>query len=156
MTKVTRPLMILAATALLSGTAFAGQAQQNTGCGLGTMIFAGKADNSVVLQVLQATTNGTSGNQTFGISSGTLGCDQPSKLAANERLMEFLTANLDSVARDMAMGQGESLDTVAELMGVSDSARPALYASLQNNFSLVFASGEETSATVLDRMVSLN
>ena len=48
--------------------------QENTGCGLGTMLFDGQ--QGIAPQVLAVTTNGTSGNQTFGITSGTLGCTQ--------------------------------------------------------------------------------
>src|SRR6186713_935077 len=42
------------------------------GCGLGSMIFE---PDSGFTQVFAATTNGTSGNQTFGITSGTSNCD---------------------------------------------------------------------------------
>ena len=41
------------------------------GCGLGSMIFE---PDSGFTQVFAATTNGTSGNQTFGITSGTSNC----------------------------------------------------------------------------------
>ena len=48
-------------------------ANENTGCGLGSMII--KNQNSTMLQAIAATTNGTSGNQTFGITSGTSNCN---------------------------------------------------------------------------------
>ncbi len=44
------------------------------GCGVGTIIWNGQS--GVAPQVLAATTNGTLGNQTFGVSTGTLGCAQ--------------------------------------------------------------------------------
>ena len=43
------------------------------GCGLGYVLF-GHNDNSPIMQVLAATTNGISGNQTFGMTTGTSGC----------------------------------------------------------------------------------
>src|SRR5271170_5520755 len=43
------------------------------GCGLGAMMFQGK--DGVVMHVLAATFNSSSGNQTFAMSSGTLGCE---------------------------------------------------------------------------------
>ncbi|HXV21556.1 MAG TPA: DUF3015 family protein [Desulfuromonadales bacterium] len=138
---------------LLAGAAFAGQAASNTGCGLGTILWGNKADNSVFSQSLQATTNGIFGNQTFGITSGTLGCDQPANIAASERLMEFTVANMDSLARDIARGEGESLATLAELLAVPAENRGEFYANLQGNFADIFITGEESAANVLDRIV---
>lgn len=129
------------------------QAARNTGCGLGTILWDGNADGSIMSQTLQATTNGTFGNQTFGITSGTLGCDQPQNIAAAERLQEFVAANTDSLARDMAQGQGESLETLAELMNVPAAERSAFYADMQQNFGQIFVTGDETMANVLDRIV---
>jgi len=136
--------------------ALAGQARDNTGCGLGSLLWDGKADNSVMSQSLQATTNGTFGNQTFGITSGTLGCDQPSKVASNDQLNEFTARNMDMLAKDIAVGHGESLDTLAELMDVPVYERPAFYASLQGNFNSIFITGQENSAQMLDRIASIS
>jgi hypothetical protein len=62
------------ALALATPVALAQQDEtaNSTGCGLGTIIFEGQ--KGIAPQVLAVTTNGTSGNQTFGITSGTLGC----------------------------------------------------------------------------------
>ena len=69
MKKLSVVAAVVAVTLVLAGSAFAaGQAHSNTGCGLGTMLFKNNADNSVVLQTFQATTNGIYGNQTFGIT----------------------------------------------------------------------------------------
>lgn len=139
---------------LWAGAALAaGQAEQNCGCGLGTILWGNKADNSVMSQSLQATTNGLFGNQTFGITSGTLGCDQPANVATNDRLMEFTAANMDNLARDIARGEGESLDTLAELLAVPEANRDEFSANLQGNFDHIFVSGEESPAVVLDRIV---
>ena len=142
-------LMVL----LAAGPVLAGQAAQNTGCGLGTMLWENRADNSVLSQTMQATTNGTSGNQTFGITSGTLGCTQPENIAASERMIEFANANMDQLARDIATGQGESLETLAELMNVPAEERAQLYANLQGQFSEIFVTGEENSGVLLERIV---
>jgi hypothetical protein len=138
---------------LFAGAAFGGQAASNTGCGLGTILWGNKADNSVLSQSLQATTNGILGNQTFGITSGTLDCEQPANVAASERLMEFTVANMDNLARDIARGEGESLETLAELLAVPEQNRGEFYANLQGNFADIFSTGEESAANVLDRIV---
>lgn len=139
-----------------SGAAFAaGTSQNNTGCGLGSMILGEAANDSILLQAFAATTNGTFGNQTFGITSGTSDCKQPSKIVNNERLNEFVVANIDSLAKDIAKGKGESLDTVAELMNIPAEKRTAVYAQLQANFSNIFTSERVEAADVIDNIASV-
>ena len=138
---------------VLMGGAVAFAAESNVGCGLGDLIL-GDPD-SVVLQSFEATTNGTSGNQTFGVTSGTSNCKKPSKLVSNERLQEFVTQNMDSIASDIASGQGESLDTVAELMGVPAAERAAFGATVQASFTKIYTSGDVTSAQVIDNIAAV-
>ena len=94
-------------------------ANENTGCGLGSLVI--KNQNTVVLQVLAATTNGTSGNQTFGITSGTSNCDKPSNFVSNDKLNKFVADNMDELALDISAGHGETLETVAKLMNVENT-----------------------------------
>lgn len=155
MKKVMTGILVTGFALLFASSAFAQQARQNTGCGLGTLLWEGKADHSVMSQSLQATTNGIFGNQTFGITSGTLGCDQPANMASNDRLNEFAARNMDTLAKDIAFGGGENLDTLAELMEVPAAERPQFYASLQNNFNDIFVNGQENSAQMLDRIASI-
>lgn len=136
------------------GTGLALADKANTGCGLGHLLFKGK-DDSVLMQVFAVTTNGTSGNQTFGITTGTLECEKPAKFVSNERLNEFVASNMDSLARDMATGQGESLSTLAELMEVPAGDRAEFYATLQRNFSNIFTSGNVQSAEVIDNIAKV-
>jgi len=149
-------LMAFALTLLITGSAFAaGQAHTNVGCGLGTLLFENKADNSIILQALQATTNGTSGNQTFGISSGTSECQQPSKIVQNEKLNQFVRANMDNLAKDIAMGKGETLDTFVEMMGVAPTESEAYKAKLQASFNKIFTSDKIVMAEVIDNVVTV-
>ena len=84
--------------------------KSNCGCGVGTMIF--EKNDGLVFQVLAATTNGCFGNQTFGITSGTLECEKPATFAKRERLNKFVASNMDNLARDIAKGQGEFIEAV--------------------------------------------
>ncbi|OIO58490.1 MAG: hypothetical protein COX57_08910 [Alphaproteobacteria bacterium CG_4_10_14_0_2_um_filter_63_37] len=140
-------LMLAAAPAALAG------GKDNVGCGLGTQVFGSKMNNSLVFQVLAATTNGISANQTFGISTGTLGCDKPSTVASNERLNEYVQGNMDLLARDIAMGKGETLDALAELMGVQAGSQSLFNLTLQANFAQIFPSEGVQSAHVIDAIV---
>lgn len=119
---------------------------QNTGCGLGSVLI--KDQNTVVTQILAATTNGTSGNQTFGITSGTLNCDKPSTFVSNDKLNKFVSDNMDELALDISAGKGETLNTVAKLMNVENSE--SFNANLKANFANIYASENVSSATVID------
>jgi hypothetical protein len=149
-------LLAITLTVLSAGTAFAaGDAHRNTGCGLGTMLWEGKADGSILFQVLQATTNGSTGTQTFGISSGTSDCQQPSKVVKNEKLNEFVRANMENLAKDIAMGKGETLDTFAEMLGVAPAQSAAFNAKLQANFDRIFTSDQVVMAEVIDNAIAV-
>lgn len=139
-------IVSIAAVVALSSVAFAGVNNQ-TGCGLGSMII--KDDSTAIMLALQATTNGTSGNQTFGITSGTLGCKK-TKVVMNERASEFVASNMDILAKEISVGHGESLDTLAELLNVEDKAM--FSASLQTNYNKIYSSKSVKMADVLDNI----
>ena len=104
--------ILLAALVSLPVTAFA--AANNVGsCGLGSKVFEGQ--NGIAPQVLAVTTNGTFGNQTFGITSGTLGCSQDGVVTSAWKTAMFIDGNKAQLARDAASGQGETLDALAAL-----------------------------------------
>jgi hypothetical protein len=155
-----RVFAVVAVVALLLvsvGVAFAaGQARSNTGCGLGTMLFKNNADDKVLLQTFQATTNGIYGNQTFGITTGTSECNQPKNFANNQQLNEFMVANMDNLARDIAQGRGETLDAFAELLGVPAEKRPEFYGQLQNGFTKIFTSPGVQMASVMDNISTVS
>ncbi len=150
-----RILLAMTLSLLAASPAFAASGKANTGCGLGTVLWDGKADNSIISQSSQATTNGTFGTQTFGITSGTSECGTPSQVVQNERLNHFVLANMDNLARDIAQGNGESLDTFAELLQVPVGQRPAFNARLQQNFERVFTSPSVELADVIDNSVTV-
>lgn len=139
-----KALGLIAAGMLFTGTAVA---KDSTGCGAGSILFEGQS--GIVPQVLAVTTNGSFGNQTFGISSGTLGCDSQGMVTASARLKMFASQNLDKLAQNMAVGEGESLTTLAELIGIADDHKPAFYAATKAHFDTIFASSNVTAEDVL-------
>jgi hypothetical protein len=114
------------------------------------VLWQGQQDNSLVKQVLASTTNSTSGNQTFGITIGTLGCQKPTKLVSNDKLNNFVRDNLDKIALDSAKGSGEDLKTLAKLMNVQNEAE--FSAKMQKNFDKIFASDNVTYSQVIDNI----
>jgi len=156
MKKMLTAVVVVAVSLVFVGSVFAGTAAQNTGCGLGTMLFGNAADNSTILQTFQATTNGIYGNQTFGITTGTSNCTQPKSFVSNERLNEFMVANMDNLARDIAMGRGETLDAFAELLSVPTEKRAEFYSQLQNGFAKIFTAPGVQMASVMDNVAAVS
>jgi hypothetical protein len=134
----------------------AGKAHSNTGCGLGTLLWKDAADDSILSQTLQATTNGSTYTQFFGITSGTSECDQPTNIAKNDRVNEFVVANMDNLAKDIAMGRGETLDTFAELLQIPAEKRAEFYGKLQANFAKIFTSENVVLAEVVDNVATVS
>ena len=112
------------------------------GCGLGSMLFD---DDKGLVQVLAATTNGTFGTQTFGITSGTSNCEDTAGGTASAKA--FIETNREAFAKDVARGKGETISTLASLSGCSDAS--AVGSTLQHNFVGIFP-----SATAKDTDVS--
>jgi len=139
---------LLLGTVLTAGMLLA---NQNTGCGLGSMVI--EDQDSVLMQVIATTTNGTSGNQTFGITSGTLGCDKPASFVMNEKLLNFVASNIDTIAIDGAKGSGESLNTLATLMNVQN--KKEFSSKIQANFSKIFTNKDLTSAQLIDNISNI-
>ncbi len=142
-------LISIVAVAALSTAGFA-TVNNQTGCGLGSQII--HDDSSAVMLALQATTNGTSGNQTFGVTSGTSGCKK-SRFVMNERAAEFVAANMDQLSREIAMGQGESVETLAELLNIENKA--AFAVALQANYKAIYTNEKADMANVLDNVVTI-
>ncbi len=124
-------------------------ANNQTGCGLGSQVI--KSPDTAIMFALQATTNGTSGNQTFGITSGTSGCKK-TKFVMNERAEEFVASNMDVLAKEISIGHGESINTLAELLNVEDTA--AFSASLQANYNSIYTSEKVEMNDVLDNIAT--
>lgn len=120
------------------------------GCGLGAMVWKGQS--GIAPHVLAATTNGTFGNQTFGMTTGTLGCQTNESV---QSMAMYMDSNIDKVARDMSRGSGENLDTMAVLLGVDEADRDTFRKLLQDNFATIFPSSDTTSGEAVDAIVAL-
>jgi hypothetical protein len=140
--------------AAVGAVAFAGSAlavdRSNVGCGIGSMLF--KDQDGVLSHAFAATTNGTFGNQTFGVTSGTLECARPASFTSNEKLNTFVSDNMDNLAMDISKGSGEYLTTLAVLMDTPVEARADLYRKLQANFSAIYSSEAISSTEVLNNI----
>ena len=138
------------AIAMLAGFSSMAMADQDVGCGLGSMLWAGQS--GVVPKILAATTNGTSGNQTFGITTGTLGCQADGVISSRAKLSMYMGTNAERLARDMSVGQGESLNVLADLMGVKSEHKAAFFQAAKSNFGTIFAPENQSAGQVLSAL----
>jgi hypothetical protein len=147
-------IRFLLTTGLCTLALGAAEIRDNVGVGLGTVIFEGK--EGLVSQVAAATTNHlVCGNQTFAITSGTLGANPYKDIITNVRAKTFVHENLDVLAREMAAGHGESLGALAEIIGVPGERRLAWQRTMQAHFVDIYTSPTVTHDEVLRNIARL-
>src|SRR2546426_9384250 len=157
MTKKLVLLQVAVALVCFSANAVYAAANPDTGpgCGLGKLAWADfHHQKNIGPQVLMATTNGTFGSQTFGISSGTSGCTNDGTIMAEHKVNVFAAANYESLSQEMARGGGEHLASLAELMGVPEETRPEFFALAQTQYATLVASGNTTPAAMIETLQS--
>lgn len=145
-----KKLLAVVAIALPASAMAAGE--NNIGqCGWGSKLFDGQS--GLAPQVLGATTNGTFGNQTFAITSGTSGCTQDGAVRSNWKTALFIDGNRQQLARDMSTGSGETLDSLAHLMGVQSQDRDAFNRTAKDNMAKIFATDSTNDIVAALRQV---
>jgi hypothetical protein len=130
-------LAVVSVAALFPMTAMAAGENNIGNCGWGSKLFDGQS--GIAPQVLAVTTNGTFGNQTIGITSGTSGCTQDGAVKSSWKTALFIDGNKDALARDMSVGSGETLDSLAHLMGVQAQDRAAFNRAAKDNMARIFS-----------------
>ena len=118
------------------------------GCGLGAIVMGPEPGFN---QVFAATTNGTSANQTFAITSGTSECTPGSKVSMEIRQRHFMTVNQEKIQAEIAQGNGENLDAYTNLLGCSADSKDKVHSVLQQNFEQIF-SGKDLPKWVHHKM----
>ena len=107
--------LVLSAALLTSSSVYA-VSPGGSDCGWGNMLFEGQS--GLPAHLLASITNGTSGNQTFGMTFGTNGCSVDGGLSYGGESMLAFSNILDEFSEDVAQGQGEAIDAVAVMMGI--------------------------------------
>ncbi|MCO5142199.1 MAG: DUF3015 domain-containing protein [Oligoflexia bacterium] len=114
---MTKWILVLAVS-LVSSAVYAGTPGGTDSCGLGWEVTQKKS-------FLATSTRGTTNAfvpPTFGMTTGSIGCDQHTFAKADLGAARFVASNFDAVLFDMAQGQGESLNALASSMGCSNTA----------------------------------
>lgn len=86
-------------------------------CGLGWQVTRKKS-------FIATTTRGTTNYvvpYTFGMTTGTMGCDQHSFAKKDRQAIEYVASNYEPLTIEMAAGRGEYLQAFAQVMGCGSS-----------------------------------
>lgn len=110
------------------------------GCGFGGLVIK---DNSLLPQIGAWFLNGLYGNQTFAMTSGTSECGGLKATMAQKDQEQFVQNNYESLAKEMAMGQGEGLNTLSDLLGCPTEQRESFASYTKENYPSLFK--EETT-----------
>lgn len=129
--------IILLALLVASTSAFS--AYGPAGCGLGTMLF--KENKGIPSNIIAGILNASFSTQTFGMSSGTLGCDVNDETVVGQ--INFIEANKVALANDIARGQGEALATLASLYKCGNVDKMGV--TLKSNYKDIFSDYEASA-----------
>lgn len=127
-----------------AGTAMA---DEGSGCGLGKQVWVGQS--GMMAHILAATTNNIISPASFSITSGTSGCDANGVIYREKEQEAFVAVNFDTLSQDMAQGHGQSLQSLAALMGCSAPVYPEFARMTQQKYDVLLASADTTTVELL-------
>lgn len=122
-------------------------------CGWGNALLQGQS--GLGIHLVAATTNGTSGNATFGMTLGTNGCSVDGALTYGGDSVVWFDSVIEEYTTDVAIGEGETLEAVAVMVGVEQQDRKHFGHVMHSHFSDLFPDTEVSSQDVFDSMISL-
>jgi len=142
--------MIGSALLLMSSGAYA-VAPGGEGCGWGNLLFEGQS--GIGPHFVASTTNGTSGNKTFGMTSGTNGCSVDGNLTYAGKSM--IASVMDEFSIDVAQGEGEALTAVAVVLGIKPEDRQHFAQLTHDNFNILFPDQDVTADQVYGSLLQV-
>jgi len=141
---------LLALTLLVAAPASFAATAGGEGCGWGQILFEGQ--NGKASHVLALTTNGSSGNNTFGVTTGTNGCSSSGSISYGGKEMVDVSSVMDEFGEDLAHGDGEVITTVAVSIGIAPEHREQFKVTMRDNFDTILPSKDVTMEEVYAAM----
>ncbi len=141
MKKIIAGLVLISA----SSVANAGAAGGDGGCGWGQALFKGQS--GMASHVLAGITNASTGNNTFGMTTGTNGCATSGSLSYGGQ--SVVSSIMDEFSEDVARGEGDAMDTVAVVYGVEAQDRDTFAKVMHENFTTLFPSEDVTAEDMM-------
>jgi len=133
---------VIVGLALLSASSVAmAEAPGGPNCGWGNALFEGQS--GLGSHIIASITNGTSGNNTFGMTSGTNGCSTSGTLTYGGKSM--VSSIMGEFSEDVAAGEGDAMDTVAVVYGVEKQDRATFAKVMHENFTVIFPNEDVTA-----------
>ncbi len=120
------------------------------GCGLGSLVIQ---DNSKWSQVGAAFLNGT-GYQTFGITTGTSNCTEDGVASASREKDAFVEANIADIRRDLSVGSGDYLSSLASLYGCKGEESVNFNRALRKHQDALLNTAPEKASAAIDSAVA--
>lgn len=142
--------LVMSAAITLAALPLGASADGGAGCGWGSMVFQGQS--GAFAHIIATTTNGTSFNQWFGLTTGTAGCDPTTVVRNDFQREEFVASNLDNLSQEMAQGSGDHLDSLAAIMGIAEEDRTKFYSLTQQRFDHLMSSARKGSQEMLSAL----
>lgn len=127
-------------------------ADNDVGCGVGTEVW--KGNKGLGYKLLASSTNGIT-FQSISVTFGLINCNGQDTVTASARTRHFVSTHFDRIARDAAVADGESLDTLASLLEIDAADHDAFAALAQANFESLFPSDHVTSDQMLLELARL-
>jgi hypothetical protein len=124
--------------------------QNMAGCGLGSLAVQ---DNSKWAQVGAAFLNST-GVQTSGITWGTSNCTEDGVSSAGRERDAFVESNIADIKRDLSVGKGEYLSSLASFYGCKGEQTAGFTKALRKHQDKVQAAPAGEASRVIDSAVS--
>ncbi|CBL47219.1 conserved hypothetical protein [gamma proteobacterium HdN1] len=145
--------MVIAALLMGASSMAMAEAPGGPNCGWGNMLFKGQS--GMIPHFAASITNGTSGNATFGMTSGTNGCSTNGTLTYGGAPMIGMAGVLDEFIADAANGNGEAMNAVAVSMGISQADREVFAQVVHQNFNTIFPTANVTADQVNANLVNV-
>lgn len=148
-------IVILLLSCLVATNALAANPDTGPGCGLGKLTWSEyRGQKEIAPQMLQATTNVSTGSQTSGISMGTSGCTNDGKIMSQEKTHVFMHAMFENLEQEMAQGHGEHLASLATILGIPHDRHTEFFALCQRAYEFSIRNGGSTPVALLNALHS--
>jgi hypothetical protein len=127
-------ILVLAIASAFCGSVFAASAPKTDSCGLGWQVTD---KYTYTATTTRATTNAII-PPVFGMTTGTLGCDQLEIGANDKQAADYVATNFEVLKTELAAGRGEYVDALAGAFGCKAKSAE-VGAALQSNYDRVVA-----------------
>ncbi len=132
---------------MLCSTSMTFATEKAGGCGIGKEIMAEKT--GLGSNLIASMLNALPIPNTFFMTTGILGCDTTQTVQNEQQSEIFVARNMDTLAIEIAQGNGDHLAALATLLGVADADKPVFYSLAKDQYEPLFNTIETSPVTVL-------